>query len=263
MWDFQDRISIILKIIGCFLLAWLFFVAHVVILLFSHSAVIAIQAGISMDAAITPLHSSVMADDFISAYHIMRENLFAEIPYYSFFDGLFGHRSMLSYSDLFYDTVKAVIAGIVSYLLCRFNRLISSLEHPVLFGAITSFWSSISVFGSLLLVTWLRTFPQMQCNILCVGILLLAPVFLSLISMFSLRRLGNPLSFKRIFGENILGLLNGMIDSLFVFLISCFSFDILHRYISDGFTLIMMIFLTAAILTYLYNYVKQNVMMKI
>lgn len=263
MWDFQDRVSIILKIIGCCMLGWLFFVAHGVILLVSHSAVIAIRDGITMDAAITPLHSSFMADDFIGSYYIMRETLFAEIPYYSFFDGILGHRSALSYGDLFYDTVKAAVAGVVSYLLCRFNRLLSSLEHPILFWAVTSFWSSISVFGSLLLVTWLRTFPQKQNIIICVGILLLAPLFLTLISMFSLWRFGTPLSFKRVFGENILGLLNGMLDSLYVFLISCFSFDVLHHYISDGFTLIMMIFLIAGIASYLYNYVKQNVLMKI
>lgn len=263
MREYQNRIpGFFTGIIYC-MLAWLFFVAHGVILLVSHSAVIAIRDGISMETAINPLHTSFMAEDFIGAYHIMRDTLFAEIPYYSFFNGLFGHRSKLSYNDLFYDTVKAAIAGVVSYLLCRFNRLLSSLEHPVLFGAVTSFWNSISVFGSLLIVTWLKTFSKMQCNSICVGILLSAPVFLSLISMLSLRRLGTPLSFKRVFGENILGLLNGIIDSLFVFLISCFSFDVLHRYISDSFTLIMMIFLVAGIFTYLYNYVKNNVMMKI
>lgn len=263
MWDFQNRIANIFKVIVYCILAWLFFVAHGVILLVSHSAVIAIREGVSMHTAITPLHSSFMADDFIGAYHIMRETLFAEIPYYSFLNGIFGHRTMLSYSDLFYDTVKAAITGVVSYLLCRFNRLISSVEHPILFWVITSFWSSISVFGSLLVVTWLKTLPQTQCDFLCVGIFILAPVFLSLISMFSLQHLGTSLSFKRILGENILGLLNGIIDSLFVFLISCFSFDVLHRYISDGFTLIMMIFLMAGILTYLYNFMKQNFMMKI
>ncbi len=251
-----------LKIMGYITLAWLFFVAHVVLLLLAHSAVIAIRDGISMDAAITPLHSCIMADDYLGAYSLMRETLFSEIPFYSLLDGLFGHRSGLTYSALFYDTVKAVVAGVISYTLCRFNRLLSSEKHPILFGAVTSFWSSISIFGALLIVTWLRTFPSTECIIRCVALLVLCPVFLSLSSFFSLRHFGVPISFGRILWEDICGFLMGILDSLYIFLISCLSFDVLHRYIPDDFTLLMIIMAVAGISSYLYNYIKKNVLLR-
>jgi len=233
---------------------------HLLILLLAHSAILAITEKITLDAALTPLHEAFMADAYMQSYEYLRETVFAEIPYYSLLRGIFGSKMQVSWQSLFFDTVKAVVSGMVCYILCRFNRFLSSKRNPIVFGIVTSFWTSISVFSALCLVVWLQTLPAKQGILISVILLLVLPAMVSLFSYCSLRHDGMPLRFSRILEVNVRGLLYGVLDSLVYYILSCVIFDLLHPLITDEFSLLMVVLFLSVIALYGYNYLKSNKM---
>jgi len=258
IFDIQDKFFTFLKVIAYITIVWIFLAINIVILLVAHSAIIAIQNGITLDEALTPLHSCIMNDDFIGTYNITRNTLFCELPFYSFINGIFVERSNLSYLDILYDTSKVALSGIFSYILCRFNLLLSSKKMTIIFTMFVCFWSCIALFSSILVITWVKTLTISNSIFISTIILILSIVILSFISFISLKASRVSFSLKRIMGENIVSLLMSTLDSLIVFLISCFSFDILHRYISDGLLLVMIVSIIGIILLYVYNFIKVN-----
>lgn len=233
---------------------------HLLILLLAHSAVLAIKEGITLDAALTPLYDAFMADEYRQSYEYLRETVFAELPYYSLLDGILGRKMQISWQSLFFDTVKAVVSGMLCYILCRFNRMISSKRNPIVFGIVTSFWTGMSVFSALCLVVWLQTLPTKQGILISVILLLVLPTMISLFSYCSLWHDGITLRYSRILEVNVRGLLYGVLDSLVYYMLSCVIFDLLHPLITDEFSLLMVILSLSVMALYGYNYLKSNKM---
>lgn len=232
-------------------------VIHLLILIMAYTLNVSIQSGVDLETAITPLHAAIMSDNWTAAYYLMRDNVLAELPWYSMFEKLFLRRSGMTWDSVLYDVVKTSLCGSLSYLLCRFNLLISSENHPVIHYALTYLWTSLSMFGSMLLITLFQTFQPSVRNIMCIGTLLCSLVLVSLLVYLNLHDI---LSFSRIFLENIKVLLAGTFDSFYYYVVSCFIFDILHNYIADQVMLIMLILLTSCIAGLLCSGLKNKCM---
>ncbi|MGN1409638.1 MAG: hypothetical protein ACI4XJ_05620 [Eubacteriales bacterium] len=254
----KNLFNIFVKIIWYFFLFELFLAAHVTILVVTHCAVISIETGISLDAAVIPLHNYITTCDYIGAYFLMRETVFESIPYFNLFDGLLVGQYTPDFYALFYDTVQAALGGVLAYLLCRLNYFLSSAKHPILFSCITSVWTSLSLFSALIIITCIRTLYSAWSVPICIALLAASALISTLLSFFGIRRAGVPISFKRTMGSYLGGYLTGIVDSVFAFLMSCLSFDILRRYITDGATLMFVMILTAAFFTLVYNTAKSK-----
>ena len=255
LWRLDWNFTAVFRTIFSIMAGCLFIMIHLVILLLSHAAAVSISESIDLNAAVTPLHTAVMRDDWKTVYDLMRENVFAELPFFSFFETLFLNRSTLHLHDLLYDIVKALLSGTISYLLCRFNLLLSSKNNPILFSAVTSIWNSIGIFGGMLLVNYFRTYPSPVHIVMCIGSLLVSLILISILTFFNQNDI---MKFSRIVLENIKILLVGSLDSLYYFLVSCFMIDILHPHNADPVSLILMILACACVFNLIYAHIKNT-----
>lgn len=270
IFDVQDKAKTIIKVIGYITLVWLFFIVHITIILLAHSAIGAIQHGISMDEAITPFYSHFMNNDFIGAFNIIRETTFSEIPFYSYLNALFGQKATISLSGLFYDLTKVSIAGIICYLLCRLNFLFSLMKKDenynskksktsFLFAVILSFWISISNYSSLIFVEWIKDPDAHISNVILLAVTttIFAVAIISFITFVNLRSKGIPICISRISKMYLFDFLgSSLLDGVFIYLSSCFSFDILRHFISDDISLIMLTVLIGLFLLLIYSHFK-------
>jgi len=257
LWNFRDSAGTFLKIFLSLTLAWFFILGHIILVILAHVLIVAVSGSISLEAAITPLHTYIMADDWLGAYQLLRESLLIEIPLTEFLDALFGSHAHWSLGNLFYDLVKIATASLFSWLLCRFNLLISSKRHPILFGALSSYWTSISLFSSLILIAYLQTLPQQY---LLGGVLLVVSVVLtSTLIHLSTKQSGLGIRVARIALEELRELVNEMLDGFFIYLVSCLAFDFLRNWIADTAMLVLAIAFLACILALFYQTLREQV----
>lgn len=258
LWEIEDSFRGFGKFLVYSFGVTFFIISHLIILLLAHSVVVSIQDGVNLEQAITPLHSMVMTDRWKDGYLLMRDTVFSELPFYPQIRDIFFSRSQLQLIDLLYDAAKVSCAGIISYILCRINTFVSSQDHPLLMCILNSYWTSISTFSALILVLFLKTLPNIICIGSCIAIIIISLILLTVFSKVSIGRLGVPIKTKRIFGIHFNGIIVSLMDSLFVFIISCLTFDIFSNYITDDVSLIMTMLIIAGILTIAYNMIKEQ-----
>ncbi|MBQ4607916.1 MAG: hypothetical protein IJB15_14500 [Clostridia bacterium] len=258
LWDMEDSFRGIGKFLAYSFGIVFYIMSHLIILLLAHAAAVGVQDSVDLDQAITPLHSMIMADRWEEGYLLMRDTVFDELPFYPQIRDIFFRRSELQLIDLLYDAAKISCSGVISYILCRINTLVSSEDHPLLMCILNSYWTSISTFSALIIVLFLKTLPNIICIGSCIAIIIISLILLTVFSKVSIGRLGVPIKTKRIFGIHFNGIIVSLMDSLFIFIVSCLTFDIFSNYITDDVSLIMTMLIIAVILTIAYNMIKEQ-----
>ena len=252
----------VLKFLFWITVGWLVIVGHVLILIYAHAAIEAVSSGISLDAGLTPFHTAVMANDYAEAYRCSRGTVLGELPFCQLFDAVFVQRKAISFPLLIGDTAKAALAGLISYLLCRINCLLSSERHPILFGIFTSFWTSLSLFGAAILHGYIerQTFGESLASVIALDLIIAvgAAGMTIVLIRFSLMRSGIKLSFRRLWIEEGKTVAKSVLDAFVLYLLSAASFELLHPLLPDSFELYILIGTIAFFGSLIYGFVKDR-----
>lgn len=234
-----------------------FISSHLAILLLTHAAIIMMREGGNVNTALATVLEAVEANRWADGYLLIRETILDDLPFASSINKFFISHNTLTWMDLFFDTVKATCGGLFAYILCRINKLISSKKHPIIFHVLYSYWISVSTFSALLLVVYLQTLSDSLCIGLCTVILVLSVLLLILFSSVSIHKMGITLKTKRIFRIYIITFLEGIMNSLFIHIVSCISFDILRPWLANDVLLLFTMMCIAGFLTIVYNLFKE------
>ena len=254
-----SRIPLFLKIIIGIFLGVLFLELHLLILVFAHTFLGSISNGIGLEAAIDPLYYAVEAEDWIETYLIFRETVLSELPLYPIFDMLLVEKSSIALdSVLIYDVAKLSLSTLLFYILCRINKLISSEKHPILFSAATTIWTSLSTFSSMVAVKWLTTQGYQIGMVSCIALSVACLFSVSFLSYLSINKLGAKIKVERCLISYGASMAISVLDSVVYFFISCFSFDVLQKYIPDGESLISIVLLAGISIILIYNAIKKQ-----
>ena len=254
-----SRMPLIFKIIIGIFFGVFLFQLHLLILVLAHTFLGSISNGIGLEAAIDPLYYAVEAEDWIETYLLFRETVLCELPLYPIFDMLLIEKSSIALdSVLVYDVAKLSLSALLFYILCRINKLISSEKHPIIFSALISIWTSLSTFSSMVAVKWLTVQGYQIGIVSCIALSVACLFGVGFLSYLSINKLGVKIKIESCLISYGASLLISTLDSVVYFFISCFSFDVLQKYIPDGEGLISIILFAGVFVVLIYTAIKKQ-----
>ena len=157
---------------------------------------------------------------------VFGERIFGNIPFADLMNAVFITHVEPNLASLFPDLVTATLAGLLFFLIARLNILLSRvIKSRLLFGAIVSLMTVISICASMVAMTWIASNVDpsvliwVQCAVFLVSIFLHA-----LFLFFSLK----GMKFLRVLLSLLIDSIAGVCNNIFLWLCS-FIFMYLMR----------------------------------